>query len=289
MQTKKSQKYSEVRKSWKVLKNTWFKIVPPSRPCKDLLSIWEDVLVKIEKRTKNPKGLILGSTPELRDLLIKNGFQSFACDVNANMLMNMDGLMKYGKSSKNKKIVGNWLKVNLPQNSFDVVVGHIALEQILNVKDLNALLGKIQRILKPNGVFLTCCLVRNKKPVIIGNGWEKLLRSYKNKKISEIEFFNFLKYNSDWNAYKKSPSVVGHIAIYERLEKMAADDSDIKKFCEWWKDVLGEKDKPVSIFTKKDLVRLLKKYFSLKEIKQCREYEYCSYLESYLGTPRKDV
>ena len=278
--------------AWNKLSLNWGKYVtPPVRPCFGLLKNWEKIVKEVAKKTKKPKALILGSTPELRDLVLKYNFESFACDINPDMLEAMDKLMKYKNHSKNKKIIANWLKINFPKRIFDLILGHQALEQILSQKDLKKLLNKLKNLLKPTGFFLACVLVREKKKAeIVGNKWTEWIQRYKNKEISESELHHFLKYYSDWNSFPKSPSVVKSAGLFQKLGRLYKQGKIPKSFYQWWERLLGSKDKPMFIFLRKDLERLLGEYFQLIPINQCHEFRFCEHLPFYLGKPKnKDI
>lgn len=282
-------KIIEQKESWNKLAWNWGKdITTPARPCHNLLKIWEEIVKKISRKIKNPKALILGATPELRDLVIKYNFESNACDINPNMLEAMDKLMKYKKHPKNKKIIANWLELKLSENTFDIILGHLVLEQILSKKDLKKLLNKLKNLLKPTGFFLICVLVKEKKKAeIVGNKWTEWIERYKNKEISNSELYLFLKYYSDWNPFFKSPAVVGTADLFQKLSRLYKQGKIPRSFYQWWERSLGSKDKPAFIFLRKDLERLLEEYFQLILINQCYEFRFCEHMPSYLGKPKK--
>jgi len=284
-----NKKIIEQKAIWRNLAWVWGEYTtPPVRPCKSLLKIWEAIVKEISKKVKNPKALILGSTPEFRDLVLKYNFESMAYDINSNMLEAMERLMKQKNHPKNKKIAGNWLKMNFRENSLDLVLGHWSVCQLFTQKEVKTLFYKLRKFLKPDGLLLIAEIVREKKkPAIRGEDWKKWLGKYKKKKVSECELYCFLKYQSDWNSYPKSPSLLGTLSIYKRIKKFSQKDNNVKKFYLWWAKVLGARDKRVLIFLRKDFKELLGKYFKLLPIKQCYDYSFCKYTPFYLGKPKK--
>jgi len=211
-----------------------------------------------------------------------------ACDINSDMLWAMDRLMKYKNHRYNRKITTSWLKIDFPKGSFDLILGHQALEQILIKRDLGKLLDKLRGLLKPKEFLLVCEAVKEKKkPEITGKKWEKWFDKYEKKKISETELHHLLKYDSDWNPYLKSPSLVGTSAIYEKIDCFYKQGKIPESFYQWWQKVLGPKDKQVLIFLRKDLENLLKERFQLLPLKQCHEFHFCEDMPSYLGRRRK--
>lgn len=283
-----SKKIIKQKEVYNELAWTWGKYVtPPARPCPGLIRIWEKIVREISEKAKNAKALILGSTPELRDLVLKYNFESFACDINSKMLNAMDQLIKHKNNPKNNKIITNWLKMNFPKESFDLILGHQALEQILTKKDLKKLLNKLKIFLKPDGFFLINEVVKErKKPEITGEKWVEWFTKYKKRKICECELHHLLKYTSDWNPYPKSPSIVGTAALYRKIRQLYKQKKVPKSFYQFWEKVLGPKDKQVLIFLRKDFENLLKQYFQLLPIKQCHDFYFCRYMPSYLGRPK---
>ncbi|MFA4833824.1 MAG: class I SAM-dependent methyltransferase [Patescibacteria group bacterium] len=119
-------------------------------------------LAKSLKNKKNPFVLVLGATPELRDLAIKLGAFCVAADVSANNLEKLTEVMKFKNSDKNLFIKTDWLmlgKIFKPR-IFDAVLADASLnnfppkkhEQIF--KDINSLLKPGGRFLAKNLVYL---------------------------------------------------------------------------------------------------------------------------------------
>jgi len=281
---------TEQKEIWDNLSHVWKRYTtPPARHCQGLLKIWEKVIKEIAKKVKNPKALILGSTPELRDLVLRYNFESIACDINPNMLEAMDKLMKYKDHPQNKKVAGDWLKMNFKKHSLDIVLGHQAIEQLFNTKEVKILFNQLRFFLKPEGLFLICAATReNKKPGISGNDRAVLFNKYKKQEICECELHHFLKYNSDWNTYNNSPSLMGTLPVYKKIKQLSKQNKAVKKFYSWWEKALGNNNKKVLIFLRKDLEKLFKQYFKLLPIEQCDDFTFCKYMPSYLGRPRKD-
>jgi SAM-dependent methyltransferase len=119
-------------------------------------------LARSLKNKKNPFVLVLGATPELRDLAIKLGAFCVAADVSANNLEKLTGVMKFKNSDKNLFIKSDWLKLReiFKPRIFDAVLADASLnnfpaekhEQIF--KDVNSLLKPGGRFLAKNLVYL---------------------------------------------------------------------------------------------------------------------------------------
>ncbi|MFH0875731.1 MAG: class I SAM-dependent methyltransferase [archaeon] len=139
--------------------NTYF--TPPSRISGDEVKKYREWL----KRLKRPemKALVLGVTPEIRELLFALGYKITCIDINPEMIKAMDSVIK--TKDPNEIIINeNWLGNSIPSHSFDIVVGDCVLENVL-WEQRDELLFEIVRILKPNKLFITRIFtVPRKKP-----------------------------------------------------------------------------------------------------------------------------
>lgn len=125
----------------------------PSRISPDEVKTYRRWLKEINKDKKPLKGLVLGATPELRDALSDFGYLLYSVDINLDMFLAMDELLK-NKNPNEVLVKANWLDNPLADNYFDVVVGDAVLPNIPRSEGPH-LLSKVKRLLKPNGVFLT--------------------------------------------------------------------------------------------------------------------------------------
>jgi len=247
-------------KAWLHFAKVWGNnITSPARPCKSQLIIYNNVIKKIINNNNKPKALILGATPELRDLCIKNNFNTTVCDINLNMVKAMSSLMKYKGKAKEKIIIGDWLKTDFPKNNFDIILGDASLNQILNNKELKYLLKKLSFILKPNGFLLTREIVRlNKKPIINNNKWEMWYKKHKQNEISFMDLYFFYKYQSDVIKNFKSPNIIDFLPVLKKIEELVKNNKMEKEFLEENVSVLGNKSKKMLVYLKKDLEKLLR-------------------------------
>ena len=109
------------KKYWWELAKKWRDIRHPVRPSKGDLKIYEGFLNKEKRRRKNLKILVLGATPEMRDLAAKYGSEVVVCDLSINMIIAMTELMR--KENKNEIwIKASWITVPLKHNYFDVIL-----------------------------------------------------------------------------------------------------------------------------------------------------------------------
>ena len=100
--------------------------------------------------------LVLGATPELRDLALDHGDETVAADMSWNVFQAMHSAMKHSHDAKNKVLLANWLELDklLPADSFDIVLADVSINN-LTIKDHSKLLRVIRRLLKSGGSFIT--------------------------------------------------------------------------------------------------------------------------------------
>jgi len=149
---------------WQQIASMWKDyFTVPSRISPQEVEKYREWLKEINKDKKTLKGLVLGATPELRDALSDFGYLLYSIDINLDMFLAMDELLK-NKNPNEVLIKANWLDNPLADNYFDVIVGDAVLPNIPWDERLH-LLSEVKRLLKPNGIFLTRAFcVPDKKP-----------------------------------------------------------------------------------------------------------------------------
>ncbi len=137
-----------------------------SAPRQNDLKIYEKFLKQAIKNKKNPKALILGATPELRDLCLKHKCETVAVDVSWNVLVAMHKQMKYKNNPKNKVALYDWLQIDklFKNNYFDVALADASLNN-LKTKYHLPMFKVLNRVLKPRAGFITRNAVLQKELV----------------------------------------------------------------------------------------------------------------------------
>ncbi|MFA5050816.1 MAG: class I SAM-dependent methyltransferase [Patescibacteria group bacterium] len=273
--------------TWKQMASVWKKYIkPPARPSSSQIEIWQKIIK--QKVKEKSKVLILGATPESRDICTKYHLETIVCDISQDMIKAMDEIVKH-KNPKEKKVICNWLEMKFKKESFDLILSDASLNQLLSKNDLKKLLSKLQDLLKPDGYILLREVTRaNLKPEIKGEKWIKWFEKYRKKKISKTELYMYLKYLSDANPFPKSPSIVDWAPVFKKMAPLYKQAKVPKDFYRWCEKVFGSKQhKRLLIFLKKDLEKLLKQYFRLLPIKQCHDCSFDQYMPCYLGRPKK--
>src|SRR3989344_6748141 len=98
---------------WKQYLKNWHLYTSPGRPTKKDCAIVEQWLKKINAKNV----LILGATPQLRDVCARLNINTTCVDLQIEMLEGMRAFMK--EKGSEKLIVGDWLNMPFPDHSFD--------------------------------------------------------------------------------------------------------------------------------------------------------------------------
>jgi len=138
---------------WSIALQNWDKYTSPFRPSFGDIKNYSDTL-KQYKTKKNI--LLLGSTPEIREVLSKLNSSVTIADFSFEMIL---GMLSFGK-----KIVQdqeNWIKINwmdlnkfLKSNCFDLIIGDLVLRNIES-NFQSKFLNDISKLLKPKGKIIT--------------------------------------------------------------------------------------------------------------------------------------
>lgn len=257
----------------------------PSRISPQEVKKYREWLERIDKDKKPLKGLVLGATPELRDALFDFGYQVFSLDINLDMFLAMDELLK--NRNQNEVIIkANWLNSPLPDHYFDIVVGDAVLPNIPWEKRLQ-LLKEVSRLLKSNGVFLTraFCVPDTKSFSSV----EEILEYFSKKQHpitqSALELvleLQILTYDpkDHLGSFAKAKEVLGD---YEKKGKVKFTNTDLQKTYNivrnfWCKKFVNK----VFVYAFRDEEEnSYKKYFEIKEIFEAKDHDYSKITPMY--------
>lgn len=150
----KNQSQRETKKvQWKEMARVWAGYLPPSKPSRDDMKFYENYLKEyVKKSGTGIKALVLGATPEFRDLLSKHKINTTFVDINPDMVMAMTSLLKLSKNRKEKFVLSDWMHMPFKKNSFDIILSDSAQDNI-KYSEFNAFFRSMHEILKPNGYW----------------------------------------------------------------------------------------------------------------------------------------
>ena len=271
--------WQQVAYMWK----TYFTV--PSRISPQEVEKYREWLKEINKDKKPLKGLVLGATPELRDALVDFGYKVYSIDINLDMFLAMEELLR-NKNPNEVLIRANWLDNPLADNYFDVVLGDAVLPNI-PWNERPHLLSEVKRILKPDGIFLTRAFcVPDKKPF---SNVEEILDHFSKKEQSIMQSalemvleFHILTYDpkDHLGSFAKSRDVL------EEYHKRKGDKFENKKLQEihdivwdfWCKKFVNK----VFVYAyRNEEENDYKKYFKTMEVFEAKDHDYSKITPMY--------
>jgi hypothetical protein len=127
------------------------------RPTREVLEVYERWIARTAERP-GARMLILGSTPELRDLALAHGLVPVSCDHSRVIWESMTAMMT--RRGPEEFLLANWLEI--PENrSYDLVAGDGSLV-MLRPDQIEPMLRKIAALLSSAGVALLKVGVRHR-------------------------------------------------------------------------------------------------------------------------------
>ena len=194
------------------LQNNWSKTAARSRanrraasaPLAFELAAYQRLLRPALRGKHSPRVLILGATPELRDLVIRCGATSIAVDVSADMLEQLTAVMRYRNDGRNLFIKADWLKLGelLQPGSFAAVLADCSLNNVPPDKHRPLFLN-IARLLQPGGCFITRNFVYLPEKEV--DTLATIQQKYRTKRLNWLWIIIHLGQYSPWRSRTYSP------------------------------------------------------------------------------------
>lgn len=134
------------------LAKRWAIYDSPARPSKSECRIIENFVARHKKPAKI---LILGATPEYRDLAHNQKAEVTCVDIGLEMILAMRELMKNKKRTDQEVwFRANWLDMPVANNYYNFVLGDLVIHNIpLTLQP--KFFAKIKQVLRPGGYFIT--------------------------------------------------------------------------------------------------------------------------------------
>lgn len=138
---------------WKKIAESWLKFGDGPRPSKQNIADMEQLMLEATKGQETVRALVMGSTPEIRDMLARhNTVEVTLIDVNVEMTLAMTEVMK--EEAKDEVwMIADWRTGPLRENYYDVAFGDF-IKGNLPFDQQPALYGHIASLLKDKGVYI---------------------------------------------------------------------------------------------------------------------------------------
>jgi SAM-dependent methyltransferase len=138
---------------WRENAGKWPFIGPPWRPSPGDVAIYR----RFARPRLPGRTLLLGSTPELRDLLAEYAGampKPLIVDMSLPMLQSTSALACRAQPAHEEWLVADWCEADLPEHAFDVVLADMVWWTV-SVPTQAALRRRIDRLLAPGGIFVS--------------------------------------------------------------------------------------------------------------------------------------
>lgn len=271
--------------------NKWKQGGPPARPTPfELKNIFKPYIKclanSIHKReNRTARMLVLGATPEFRDIGLKNRMEVWAVDINPNMLCAVDKFIKYRKSKRSIKIISDWLAMSkkLPNHYFDLVMAEQSFNIVL-LKDWPRLCREIIKVLEPKGYILFKVATVTDKIKRKSSAWA--IKMYSQKKIKAGDLAWLLHFSPDaklYNFKKNAVKLKGQPVI---VDKAMAKGMITKRQWQEHERKIGAIQRSgivLNILTKQKTTDFLKKCFEILKIYRGKDFMLCQDMNIYFG------
>jgi hypothetical protein len=137
---------------WKEIAKNWSLVTPPARPSEEVCHAYATAITN-HMHSGQGRALVLGSTPELSDLLQKLKIEVTIVDSNIEMMHAMTSLMKV-QAEHEIWLKSDWSKAPLQEAFYDFILGDAVLQNIAQ-EHQESFLNNVRRMIKPDGLFIS--------------------------------------------------------------------------------------------------------------------------------------
>ena len=237
------------------LAREWKKFHPPSRPSKSELAIYERY---IKALPKNSVSMLMGSTPDIRDMFAKEHKKVYVVDWSENNYRALKSLMEEKDISNEIFVSQDWRTMNFDTH-FDFIIGDLAL-LVLTRDDSIKAMERISACLKKDAKTVQRMWIRDHtKPYSL----DQIIQLYRSKPPSE-DLFSWLELPLLFHTYdyKKEECTAQH--CYEVIAEYAKQNKIPKDILETF-EPFKHLNPSLNIPLKDQFENSLKNYFSIEK------------------------
>lgn len=138
---------------WREFAHVWSLKRPPYKPSQNEIDFWHTHLDSLAQVTPAFSALVLGCTPEFRELLAEYPSAKVTlADINEEMKKACDSLTRK-KPADETFVKCDWRDMPFPDSTFDVVLGDCPHHNIKK-NTYETFFSEVKRVLKPSGLFM---------------------------------------------------------------------------------------------------------------------------------------
>ncbi|MFH1769926.1 MAG: class I SAM-dependent methyltransferase [archaeon] len=241
--------------------DNWKKAVFPARPSPEEMVVFDNLMSKHEGQSL----LILGSTPEFRDLGAKHNLKVTCADINPDMLEGMKQLVKHKNKDENL-VKCNWLKMPFEDNTFDIVFAEQSAN-IIEAEFFDAFFKEVSRVLKKGGFFI------NKMLVPCSRDEKDILEQFRKERKDIFYLYDHL-YHAE-GVFDKTTSI-GHGHLKPIFDRLLREGKITKEEHSQFFDALGaiiDADLHLNVLKKEKLEPIMRNHFKIKQILFGEDFE----------------
>lgn len=262
----------ENKKAFTQFAKKWKNTLPPARPSLGEQRVYAQLIKNLPFKPKT--GLILGATPELRDLLAKHKVKVSLVDFNINMIKAMT-LLKRTKT-REKVFLAAWNE-KFTNQKFDLILGDTALN-MLSWKDWEKTLKNIRDMLGSDGYVLQKIAFFNPKKKKVKSA--EIIEKWREKRIKTPDMRWILEMYSDYHVYNPKTMIDSKIKLLYGFKRSWQKKELTDK--EWEKLQVYDDKVIMTMPAKQKLENLLKKYFKIVKAVPGKDFLYCRDMPVYL-------
>lgn len=260
---------NSINKIFKFRADRWVKYTPSVRPSPSEIFIYSKMISKVKRFGSNC--LILGATPELREMSHDLNLNVTVLDTNKYMIDKMTKLMTRQNPTENV-IVGNWIDYDLVEQQFDFILG----DHVINMLPLNryaSFVDKLYSLLKKDGDIITRVITIPQNPLCTN---DEAIRMYDRGIIKYNDLIWMICLN---NAYDKKTNIISYRELVlegrELFNNGLIDKATLKQF-EYYDDGMF-----LSVLTQREYKNIFATRFDIIEAKFGNDYRFCKTMPIY--------
>lgn len=248
-------------KPWKKISENWELLSPPARPSKKNILDYEELLLPAIQGVRNPKILVLGATPEIRDFLSKlKNVEVTICDINIEMILAMTKLLKNKKTPVQEIwLKSNWQNMPLKKNYYHGILGDYVLGNF-PLKKYSQLFIKLNSLLVKRGYFITRIFFYDSSTV---EDFNKVADKYKNQKVTHQTITDFWMEGYFLGPFEKN-GIISTKKFKARMDKYVKNNPKIKPLFNKLDQFLSPYEKDYNFYNLKETEKMFRKYFIIK-------------------------
>ena len=241
----------------------------PIKPSKEECLLYEHY-VKKSAQSDNSKILILGSTPELRDMALRFFAKPVSCDIDDRIWAAMKFCMK--ESGEEEFIHSDWLQIS-EDVKYDIIIGDGSMN-MLSECSVGSFIKKIAKLTKKGGLHVQRFGTRDKKLTL--QIFVEAMKDYrKNKYPISVFLYTLILVNSINNFYYPE---YNKLEIFEKVLFPYLTQEEIEEVHPFLPD------RKTFFPNKERVLKLFSKYFHIDRVVQSEGLIYWKTVHTYVMT-----